>query len=71
MTFTREEKKKLLEYVADSITKECGITINESRNIVKNSMLVNKIDTAPFFVSHCSIGQLSDMIKKEKNLVCI
>lgn len=71
MKFTSEEKRKLLDYVANNLTKDCGISIAESKKIVNNSMLVDKINTSPYFVAHSSIGQLTEMVKKEVKLVCI
>jgi hypothetical protein len=71
MKFTGEEKKKLLGYVAKTITKDCGLPISESQKIVSNSILVDKIETSPLFIAHCSMGQLSDMVKKEKHLMCL
>jgi len=71
MKFTSEEKMKMINYVANNLTKDCGLPILESQKIVKNSILVDKIETSPAFVAHCSMGQLTDMVKKEKHLVCV
>ncbi|TYQ18274.1 UNVERIFIED_CONTAM: hypothetical protein Cloal_0696 [Acetivibrio alkalicellulosi] len=68
MKFTREEKEKMLNYVASNLAEDCDLPMDESKIYVKNSTLVDKFNSSPDFIAHCSIGQLVDMVKKEKHL---
>lgn len=68
MVFTKKEKNELLEYVALNLKSECNISLEESRSLVKKSILETKMKTSPSFIAHCSIGQLVDMVKGERQL---
>lgn len=71
MKFTKEEKTKLLDYVAINLMKSSKLSILECKRIVNNSILVSKIESSPSFIAHCSMGQLLDMVKKDKQLTCM
>lgn len=71
MKFTKKEINELLEYVALNVMNAYGISLEESRELVKNSVIVSKIKTAPNFIAHCSMSQLVDMVENERLLSCI
>ncbi len=60
----------MLEYVALKLMDTYNMSLAESQRAVKNSTLVSKIKTAPNFIAHCSMSQLVDMVKDERQLTC-
>lgn len=71
MEFTKEEKEKLLDYVAINLMKSCQLSLAEAKKIVNSSIIVSKIETSPSFIAHCSMSQLLDMVKSDKQLTCV
>lgn len=66
MKFTREEKMRLLNYVTTSFMNSEQVSLEEAHEMVFNSSLVEKIETSPFIIGHCSLSQLLDIVRQKK-----
>lgn len=51
--------------------KSCQLSLAEAKKIVNSSIIVSKIETSPSFIAHCSMSQLLDMVKSDKQLTCV
>lgn len=70
MNFNKQERNKLLDYVASNLMGSCDLSLHESKKMVRKSILSSKIESFPSFVAHCSMSQLVDLVKKDRRLNC-
>jgi len=62
------EKYRLIKYVIDDIfNKNFYITFQQAEELVFSSILIERINSSPDFIAHCSMDQLVELAQKGNN----